>query len=75
MDTVYGFFIDPIEVQFLPWMEKAPDFIYDKEVPYFNLMVPTIDTIRYSFVTEILLDSQKMVYITGPSGTGKSVMV
>ena len=38
-------------------------------------MVPTIDTIRYSFVTEILLDSQKMVYITGPSGTGKSVMI
>lgn len=38
-------------------------------------MVPTIDTIRYSFVTEILLDSQKMVYVTGPSGTGKSVMV
>jgi len=38
-------------------------------------MVPTIDTIRYSYVTEILLDSQKMVYITGPSGTGKSVMI
>lgn len=28
-------------------------------------MVPTIDTVRYSFVTEILLDSQKMVYVTG----------
>lgn len=38
-------------------------------------MVPTIDTVRYSFITEILLDSQKMVYVTGPSGTGKSVMV
>jgi dynein heavy chain len=38
-------------------------------------MVPTIDTVRYSFITEILLDSQKMVYVTGPSGTGKSVMI
>jgi dynein heavy chain len=38
-------------------------------------MVPTIDTIRYSYVTELLLDSQKMVYVTGPSGTGKSVMI
>jgi dynein heavy chain len=38
-------------------------------------MVPTIDTVRYSYVTEILLDSQKYVYITGPSGTGKSVMI
>ena len=59
----------------MPWMDKAPEFIYDKDVPYFNLMVPTIDTVRYSYVTEILLDMQKMVYVTGPSGTGKSVMI
>jgi dynein heavy chain, axonemal len=38
-------------------------------------MVPTIDTIRYSYVTDLLLDSQKMVYVTSPSGTGKSVMI
>lgn len=56
-DTVYGFFIDPVEIQFLPWMDKSPEFIYDKDLPYFNLIVQTIDTIRYSYVTEILLDS------------------
>jgi dynein heavy chain len=38
-------------------------------------MVPTIDTVRYSFLTETLLNNQKMVYVTGPSGTGKSVMI
>jgi dynein heavy chain len=38
-------------------------------------MVPTIDTVRYSFIAEMLLNNQNMVYLTGPSGTGKSVML
>ena len=25
-DSVYGFFVDPLETQFLPWMQKAPEF-------------------------------------------------
>jgi len=28
-------------------------------------MVPTMDTVRYSYVTELLLINQKMVYVTG----------
>jgi dynein heavy chain, axonemal len=74
-DTVYGFYVDPVDSAFMPWMDKAPEFVWDKDQQFFNIMVPTIDTVRYSFVTEILIDSQKMVYVTGPSGTGKSVMV
>ena len=41
----------------MPWMEKSPEFIWDKDLPYFNIMVPTIDTVRYSYVSEILIDS------------------
>jgi hypothetical protein len=26
-DSVYGFFIDPKEVTYLPWMDKAPEFM------------------------------------------------
>lgn len=26
-DSVYGFYIDPVEIQFLPWMNKAPEFL------------------------------------------------
>jgi len=28
---------------------------YSKDINYFNLIVPTIDIIRYSYVSEILL--------------------
>jgi dynein heavy chain len=37
--------------------------------------VPTIDTVRYSFIIDWLLSINKLVYVTGASGTGKSVVV
>jgi dynein heavy chain len=39
------------------------------------MLVPTIDTVRYSFIVEWLLVMNKYVYVTGASGTGKSVIV
>ncbi len=31
------------------------EFIYNKETPYFNLLVPTIDTTKISYVLEKLI--------------------
>jgi len=36
--------------------------------------VPTIDTTKYAYIWEILLDIQKPILITGESGVGKSVI-
>lgn len=77
---VYSFFLDVGSSQhgdltFKHWNDKTPEFIYDKEVPYFNLLVPTLDTVRFSFFTEWLLSFKKHLYLTGLSGTGKSVIL
>jgi len=37
--------------------------------------VPTADTLRFSYVVEHLLVGRKEVYLTGPAGTGKSVVL
>lgn len=43
--------------------------------PYTKLIVPTVDTVRYSFVTESVLDVARPVFLTGVTGVGKSVAV
>ena len=48
------------------------EFVYDPTTPYFNMLVPTVDTVRYSFIIDQLMSINKRVYLTGPSGTGKS---
>ena len=45
------------------------------ETPYFNLLVPTIDTCRYSYIMEWLVRFKKNIYVTGMGGTGKSVVI
>ncbi len=37
--------------------------------------MPTIDTIKYSTIIELMIDIEKPVILTGESGVGKSVLV
>ena len=39
---------------------------------YFDLLVPTIDTLRYGFLMENLLDVNQSVLFTGTTGVGKA---
>jgi len=43
--SVYDYFYDmKKEKAFKPWASKVPSFVYDKEIPYFELLVPTNDS-------------------------------
>lgn len=37
--------------------------------------MPTIDTMKYSHIIELMIDIEKPVILTGESGVGKSVLV
>uniref|UniRef100_A0A0A9YN65 Dynein heavy chain 6, axonemal n=1 Tax=Lygus hesperus TaxID=30085 RepID=A0A0A9YN65_LYGHE len=50
-------------------------FTYDPTLPFFSLLVPTIDTVRYTALAKTLLASHIPFLFTGHSGVGKSVML
>ena len=39
------------------------------------MLVPTIDTLKYSYVAELMIDIEKPIILTGESGVGKSVLI
>ena len=41
------------------------------QTPFFNILVPTIDTKRYGFLMERLLDVGHSILFTGTTGVGK----
>lgn len=41
---------------------------------HLQMLVPTIDTVRFSFLLEACLDVQRSVLLTGVTGVGKSVI-
>jgi len=51
------------------------EFKYDPEIPYFNILVPTADTVKYKYLLAKLSEHKKNCLISGETGVGKSVIV
>uniref|UniRef100_A0A6E8VFP2 AAA+ ATPase domain-containing protein n=1 Tax=Anopheles coluzzii TaxID=1518534 RepID=A0A6E8VFP2_ANOCL len=73
-DTLWDFRINTKTRTWESWNAIHPKFVYNPSVPYFDLLVPTLDTTKYGFVAEMLLQHQYPVLFTGDTGVGKSVL-
>jgi dynein heavy chain len=60
---------------FKEWATVVPSFSYDPSLPYSQVMVPTMDTKRFSFVITQLITVMKPLFLTGATGTGKTVVL
>ncbi|KAJ9465464.1 Dynein-1-beta heavy chain [Diplonema papillatum] len=73
--SVYDCQIDFKSRRFIGWDASVPDFHYNPAMPYFDILVPTVDTVRYSYLLKTLLVCDKPVLFSGLTGTGKSVII
>ena len=72
---LYEYTIDiTYQWKFQPWNELKEDFKYNPDISYFNIMVPTSDTVKYTFMIKNLTDGGFNILITGDTGVGKSVV-
>ncbi|XP_058438165.1 dynein axonemal heavy chain 12 isoform X2 [Marmota monax] len=62
--------------RWLHWNEliKSTD-LEDKRIKIQDIIVPTMDTIRYTFLMDLSITYAKPLLFVGPTGTGKSVYV
>ena len=72
---IYDYFVDTKENVWSPWHDTVPAFVYDKRTPYFQMLVQTVDTVRFSHVLELNIDVGRSVLFGGVSGVGKSVIM
>ncbi|KAK2862756.1 hypothetical protein Q5P01_002289 [Channa striata] len=72
-DTVYEYFVDTKNKNWASFKEKLPKgWSYNASAPFYKIMVPTVDTVRYNFLVKSLVLGQYPVLLTGPVGTGKT---
>ncbi|XP_026532204.1 dynein heavy chain 12, axonemal [Notechis scutatus] len=58
------------------WNEAVKSINYsDKSIKVQDIIVPTMDTVRYTYLMELCIKYGKALLFVGPTGTGKSVYV
>ncbi|XP_028992315.1 dynein axonemal heavy chain 2 isoform X2 [Betta splendens] len=74
-DTVYEYFVDTKNRNWTSFDDKLPKgWRYNTSAPFYNIIVPTVDTVRYNFLVQTLVLAQYPVLLTGPVGTGKTLV-
>uniref|UniRef100_A0A3P8VN13 Dynein axonemal heavy chain 2 n=1 Tax=Cynoglossus semilaevis TaxID=244447 RepID=A0A3P8VN13_CYNSE len=71
-DSIYEYTVDIKNKTWASFEDKLPkDWRYNT-APFYKIMVPTVDTLRYNFLVKALVSEQHPVLLTGPVGTGKT---
>jgi dynein heavy chain len=73
--SVFDFFLDFAAKKFISWETRMGEFLFDSKKPFFDILVPTIDTVRYSYIAKTLVAYNKPLLFTGHTGVGKSVIM
>eukprot|EP00955_Chlamydomonas_euryale_P031479 330690-Chlamydomonas_euryale.AAC.4 len=73
--SVYEWCYDQSEAKWVEWMDTVPEFKCDPDRPFSQIIVPTADTVRYTYLVDRLLACGKHVLCVGETGTGKTLNV
>uniref|UniRef100_A0A8C3DV64 Dynein axonemal heavy chain 12 n=1 Tax=Corvus moneduloides TaxID=1196302 RepID=A0A8C3DV64_CORMO len=65
-----------VKVGWAHWNDFIEQISYsDKNVKIQDIIVPTMDTVRYTYLLDLFITHGKPLLLVGPTGTGKSVYV
>ena len=78
--SVFDFFIDPSTKKGEPkrcshWREIMPGYKHDRAEPYARIFVPTMDSTRILYLSNMMLNLKKPVMLVGNSGSAKTVVL
>jgi dynein heavy chain len=72
---IYDFKFDVPTATWIYWNKSVQPYVYDSKLSYAELIIPTNDSICYTYLLDILVRNGMHVLMTGPTGTGKTVNI
>lgn len=75
LNDIYNVYVDLASRDIKTWSTLIPEFKYDPAVPYFSILVPTMDTTRYRYILQKLTSAGHNVLFMAETGVGKSVII
>ena len=72
--TVYEYFVDAKAKEWVLWEKQLTTYRPPPEMPFFKIMVPTVDTLRSKTIALTLSGIGRHVLIVGNVGVGKTMV-
>ncbi|XP_068013204.1 dynein axonemal heavy chain 10, partial [Melanerpes formicivorus] len=72
LPTLYDFHFDGFQKKWVPWMQLVPEYIHKPQVKFLDILVPTVDTTRTTWLLEQMAKVKHPVVLVGVSGTSKT---
>lgn len=70
--TLFEYFFDATELQWMPWQQKVPEYVHDPGKRYNEILVPTVDTVRTTWLLHLMVKIRRPVVLVGETGTSKT---
>lgn len=70
--TLYEYYWDSEEKKWIPWTQKVPKYVHDPAKKYNEILVPTVDTVRTTWLLELMVGIKQPVVLVGETGTSKT---
>jgi dynein heavy chain len=65
----------PFAAEWVPWMESVPAYAIESGTEFVDMIVPTLDSVRSTYVLRRLVENGKHVLCVGETGTMKTAVV
>ena len=59
----------------MPWSQIVSKYVHDPEVKYNQILVPTIDTTRTTWLLQKMMSIRRPVVLVGETGTSKTATI
>lgn len=73
--TLYECMYCPTESKFVYWLDTVTDFEIPPDAQFHQIIVPTVDTLQYSYLLKQAIKHQQPLMFIGSTGTGKSALM
>ncbi|GLE01654.1 hypothetical protein PINS_up010488 [Pythium insidiosum] len=72
---IYDYAFEQVKEAWVPWLDTIPKFTIEAGASFSEIVVPTSDSVRSTFLMNLALPLGVHMLVVGPTGTGKTINI